>query len=193
LLKGGRYGLGGRHGPYHDLIGLEATRRLIVGQSAWTIPAMNRLLVERATHPEALEMLTAQLEVADRRWREAAFRTEGKEIGDQQAAAQARIKWHVAFPELAFPEAGEMVATRLGARDLGVVFRGKGPVGPFCTAVQSLSIPNHWLNGIDLNASPDPQEVSERDGGFSFRIQTIRFDYSNFGLRRGTDNGGAGS
>ncbi len=190
MLEGSRHGLGGQHGPYHNLIGLEATRRLIIQQPQWSIPEMNRLIVERATHPEALEALTRELEVADRRWREAAFRTEGKAIGDQQAAAQARIKWHTAFPMLTFPEAGEMVATRLSARDLAVDFPGRGPLGPFCTAVQSLSIPNHWLSGLDLNGSVDPQEVSERDGGFSFRIQTIRFDYSNLGLRRGTNDGG---
>ena len=55
LLGRGAHGLGGDKGPYDDLIAVEATRRLIVEHPVWHIPAMNRLLVERATHPEAQE------------------------------------------------------------------------------------------------------------------------------------------
>ena len=45
----GRYGY-----VYSDLRVLEATLRLIKDRSEWEIPAMNRELVERATHPDAL-------------------------------------------------------------------------------------------------------------------------------------------
>jgi CRISPR-associated endonuclease/helicase Cas3 len=193
LLQRGRHGLGGRHGPYHDVIALAATRRLILAHPTWTIPQMNRMLVERATHPEALAALTVELERSDRRWREAATRTDGRGIGDQQAAALARLNWRTAFPELAFPEAGEAVATRLGARDLGVTFAGPGPKGPFGEPVLALSIPHFWLDGIDLAQPADPHEVVERSGGFSFQIQASRYEYDNFGLRRGPSDGGTRS
>jgi CRISPR-associated endonuclease/helicase Cas3 len=190
LLNRGRHGLGGQHGPYRDLIGLEATRGLIRAHPVWMVPKMNRLLVERATHPEALEALTRDLERSDRRWREATMRAAGQGIGDQQAAAQARLNWSKPFSDLAFPDAGEAVATRLGARDLDVTFAGEGPMGPFWKRVRALSVPNHWLGGIDLAQPTDPEEVVEQSGGFTFRIQNTRYEYDNLGLRRGALDGG---
>ena len=57
------YGLGvsNRGGIYVNLLGLEATRGLIADHVTWTIPAMNRMLVERATHPEMLRELSETL------------------------------------------------------------------------------------------------------------------------------------
>ena len=48
-------GLGPHGFVYRDLRILEATRRLIDEYREWRIPKMNRMLVERATHPDALE------------------------------------------------------------------------------------------------------------------------------------------
>ena len=51
-------GLGPKGGVYEDLRILEATLRLIAERGEWEIPAMNRELVERATHPGALKVIT---------------------------------------------------------------------------------------------------------------------------------------
>ena len=61
LLNSGQYpnGLGPHGHVYEDLRILEATRRLIAESGSWTIPQDNRYLVERATHPEALENIVA--------------------------------------------------------------------------------------------------------------------------------------
>ena len=66
LAKGsGRNGLGPHGHVYEDLRVLEATRRLIVDHAKraglWRIPEMNRKLVERTTHIETLEAITAEL------------------------------------------------------------------------------------------------------------------------------------
>ena len=60
LLK---YGLGISDGGglYESVLGLEATRRLIGSHPRWTIPTMNRMLVERATHPDVLSELAETL------------------------------------------------------------------------------------------------------------------------------------
>ena len=50
-LRRAVHGLGGEYGPYHDLLAVEATRRLIVTHPIWAIPAMNRMLVERINTP----------------------------------------------------------------------------------------------------------------------------------------------
>ena len=59
LLTSGEHanGLGPRGYVYPDLRILELTRRLIAEHGEWEIPKMNRLLVERATHPEELGAL----------------------------------------------------------------------------------------------------------------------------------------
>src|SRR6185437_8149161 len=51
-------------GVYRDLSVLELTRRLVEARTQWTIPAMNRWLVESATHPEKIEALHAELGAA---------------------------------------------------------------------------------------------------------------------------------
>ena len=62
LSKGpGRNGLGPHGFVYEDLRVLEATRRLILHYPEWRIPEMNRKLVERTTHPDALKAITDEL------------------------------------------------------------------------------------------------------------------------------------
>lgn len=93
LLDRGNFGLGGTHGPYRDLVVLEATRRMAAEHGTWIIPDMNRHLVERATHPEAVDGLAACLAVADHRWQKCRQDIEGNELADAQVAAHARLPW----------------------------------------------------------------------------------------------------
>jgi CRISPR-associated endonuclease/helicase Cas3 len=57
--RNGPHGLGGL--VYGNLVSLAATRERIGGGAAWTIPSMNRELVEAATHPVTLEALKDRL------------------------------------------------------------------------------------------------------------------------------------
>ena len=54
-------GLGPNGAVYEDLRILEATRRLMEGGTVWRIPQMNRELVERSTHPDALKTIEIKL------------------------------------------------------------------------------------------------------------------------------------
>ena len=72
-------GLGSHGGVYEDLRTLEATRRLIAEHPEWRIPEMNRELVERATHPDALEEIVREL---GDEWQVHANWVEGGEIAD---------------------------------------------------------------------------------------------------------------
>ncbi|QIK42538.1 hypothetical protein G8E03_16955 (plasmid) [Pontibrevibacter nitratireducens] len=100
-------------GIYMDLAGLEATRRLIGAHPVWKIPAMNRMLVERATHPRTLEALTQQMGeswVADRQG------LEGLSLAESAAGRRLRLDRAMPFETLEFPDYDEHVATRLGAQ-----------------------------------------------------------------------------
>src|SRR5262249_30296643 len=48
-------------GIYRDLASLELTRRLVEAHPTWEIPAMNRFLLEGATHTSAIERLHQEL------------------------------------------------------------------------------------------------------------------------------------
>jgi CRISPR-associated endonuclease/helicase Cas3 len=178
-----RHGLGGSKNPYPNLIVAEATRRLIEGHAVWNIPAMNRMLVERTTHPDALKTLTRELEASDKRWRDDLLKMSGKAQGDVQAAAHARLRWDESWihPRVVFPP-DEYIATRLGARDL--IVKLPWPVGPFSRPIRSVSIPQHWLAGVDLGQDIEPTITSAADEVIRFDIQTASYQYDRFGLAR---------
>ena len=188
LLERGRHGLGGAHGPYRDLVGLEATRRLILRHPEWRIPEMNRLLVEHATHPQALELLTRELETIDPRWRDARQRIVGTGMSEVQLAQQAALPWSKRMAETIFPQ-DESLATRLGAQDLAIALP-EGLIGPFGTPIRFLSIPSFWLGNIDLGKDLVPQVDTITPGRLILRIQSEAFQYDRLGLRRGAGNGG---
>jgi len=193
FLERGRHGLGGAHGPYRDVVGLEATRRLILRHPEWRIPEMNRLLVEHATHPQALEMLTRELEVVDPRWRDARQRIVGAGMSEVQLALQAALPWSARLSDrkAIFPQ-DESLATRLGAQDLAITLPD-GLIGPFGTPIKLLSIPSFWLGGIDLGNDVEPRIDTIAQGRLTFRIQSEVFQYDRLGLRRGTGDGGGHS
>ena len=183
LLRRPGHGLGGRKNPYQNLVVVEATRRLIESRPVWDIPAMNRMLVERTTHPEALEGLTRELEADDAEWRADLLRMTGQAIGDVQAAAHARLRWDASWthPDVVFPK-DEYVATRLGAGDL--IVKLPWPIGPFGQSIRTISIPQHWLRGVDITQDTEPAAVAAADGTLRFNIQTATYEYNRFGLAR---------
>jgi CRISPR-associated endonuclease/helicase Cas3 len=192
LLHHGRHGLGGKNGPYDDLITTEATRRLVLRHPVWSIPAMNRFLVETATHPQALEELTQELEQIDPKWRDAATGTNGRKFAQIGAAATARLRVDVdwADPDIVFPK-DENFFTRLGLRDLALTFDGAGPMGPFGRRVKHLAVPDYWLRArnnkesdVDPGGDVAPRDIVESSGGFSFMLQGRSFVYTATGLDR---------
>jgi len=191
LLSSGKHGLGGKNGPYDDLIATEATRRLVLRHPVWSIPNMNRLLVETATHPEALEQLTRELEQIDPKWRISATGADGREFAQRGAAATARLRVDIAWtdPDIVFPK-DEKFFTRLGLRDLALIFDGAGPMGPFGRRVKHLAVPDYWLTGgnepnVDPLGDVTPRDIIERSSGFTFKLQGRSFVYTSTGLDRG--------
>ena len=59
---------------------------MVVEHGTWRVPGMNRYLVERVTHTEALDALTASLAVADSRWQERRQNIDGNALADAQIA-----------------------------------------------------------------------------------------------------------
>jgi CRISPR-associated endonuclease/helicase Cas3 len=189
LAERGRHGMGffGPQGnktayPYPDLLALEATRRLIAEHPAWSIPAMNRLLVESVTHPEARAALLDKLEPRAV-WAEAVAALEGRGYAYVAEARHAKLPFDLSFadPRVVFPN-DERLGSRLGARDLLVVF--DPPVaGPFGAPISQIALPDHWARGIDPTAEMTPTVLSTAEPRLLFSIQGSDFIYDCMGLQ----------
>ena len=185
LLESGRdaNGLGPHGGVYEDLRTLEATRCLIAAHPEWEIPRMNRLLVERATHPDALESLTDEL---GEDWQTHGEQIEGGEIGDGLTARGVTIKRGKSFltdnPEVLFVSSDERIRTRLGDDRIDIAF-DPPQRSPFDGSgmIEKLAVSVRWLPSGD---TPDSATPSPIDGSFEFSVGDRRFRYDRLGLRR---------
>ncbi len=173
---------------YKDLRILEATRRLIHENPEWHIPEMNRSLVERATHPDELEAITAEL---GGDWRVHANNLEGEFIADGMTAASAVVRRDKTFNEgnrdVVFGDMQQQIRTRLGDEGIEVEFVPQ-PKSPFnaSVSIEKLTIPAHLLRGQSLDAavSEEPVAPTTDADGFRFSVNDANFRYDRLGLRR---------
>ena len=179
-----RTGLGPHGFVYQDLRVLEVTRRLIDRYPTWDIPRMNRLLVEGATHPEALEAIVQ--EMGDD-WRVHTNNVMGGQLGEGLTAANAVIRRDKSFftdnHDVLFGSDEERIRTRLGDEGIEVKFDPQPPsLFDHSRSIENMTIIGHLLRGVqhDGNSvSPTMTEV-----GFTFAIGDRQFRYDRLGLRR---------
>ena len=178
-------GLGPNGYVYRSLHVLEATRRLVHEYPVWRIPEMNRELVERATHPEALDEITREL---GDEWKSHAINNAGGYIADRQQAHGNALKFDKSFLEdnraILFPSrAEENIRTRLGDDRVEITF-GPQPSSPFDPArtIERLDLPLRWLQGAEVPERVSPTAV---EPGFEFSVGIERFRYDRLGLGRG--------
>ena len=178
----------GETSVYGDVRILEATRRLIHENPEWHIPEMNRSLVESATHPTALEAITAEL---GDDWRIHANNVEGELIADTMTAGGVIVRRDKTFYEgnsdVVFGDMQQQIRTRLGDEGIEVEFVPP-PKSPFnaSVSIEKLTIPAHLLRGQSLDAavSEEPIAPTTDANGFRFSINGANFHYDRLGLRR---------
>lgn len=184
LLKRARNGLGRFRdggGVYPDLRIVEATRRLVDERPWRDLPAENRALVERATHPDALHELEVSL---GSEWQALGLAIEGDTGARRGLGHLHALPFDDAFGDVCFPDGSEKIATRLGAADLLVEFDPPRP-GPFGQDVKQLAL-RHFLAPDVSKADAIPCEVEDLPGrgGFEFTLGGGRYRYSRLGLER---------
>ena len=185
LLPGGpnRTGLGPHGYVYEDLRVLEATRRLIAEFPQWSIPRMNRQLVERATHPGELEAIVQEM---GGDWRVHANNITGGQLGEGLTAANSVIRRDKSFfndnREVLFGSDEERIRTRLGDEGIEVEF-DPSPSSPFdpSRSIGGITIPEHLLRGAIAEGKVASSPV---EGGFTFTVGDRSFRYDRLGLRR---------
>lgn len=188
LLTKGLNGLGPYDCVYQDLCILEATRRLIMdfseSKSPWRIPAMNRQLVEEATHPQALEVMTNSL---GPEWLSHANEIKGVKIADGLTASNVLVKRDKSFyqdnQKVLFGDFEAEVRTRMGNEGFEVAFAS--PVAsPFSRTdtISCLTIPAHMMRGAAVGEEPIVNHTTT--SGFEFNIGHHRFQYDRLGLAK---------
>jgi CRISPR-associated endonuclease/helicase Cas3 len=174
MARRGRHGLGR---VYEDLRGIEATWRLLETRPVWAIPAMNRLLVEHATHQEFLDGIEREFLARDPVWQRKLAAVEGEQRSETQQAGLALLDHDQPFDKLKF-DAEERVATRLGAADRLVVFAPTP--GPFGIPVTQLRIPHRMLPP-DSADSGVTSFVADHEA-VRFTLKDKKYVYNRFGL-----------
>jgi CRISPR-associated endonuclease/helicase Cas3 len=188
LLQRQRHGLGPIRmrdqpmgGVYVDLRVLEATRRLIVAQPTRSIPAENRVLVEHATHPEALNAITQELGEA---WVRFGIEYEGVLAATNTVANLHALPFDKPFDDVQFPDDEGRIGSRLGAADRIVLF--DPPLqGPFGQAVTQLAIRHHQLpRGLAPDAQASQVQALPDAAGFTFELGAAQYRYTRLGVER---------
>lgn len=163
---------------YRDLRMIEAAWRVLEDGGPWQIPADNRRLVEKATHPEVLQAI---VEAGGDRWMAHQKHIMGQDYADRLMHDLASIDRSKPFGEELFGADIDQIKTRLGQNDYRVLLPEAVP-GPFDVLIDKLSV-SAW----QLNEPPDTEEVNEVspfDGGFRFTFSGHAFRYDRFGLAR---------
>lgn len=184
MLKRARNGLGRFHdggGVYPDLRMIEATKRLIEAQPSRQIPADNRVLVEHATHLDALQAIEKEL---GSDWQKLGQAIEGDTSARKGLGHLHTLPYDDAFSDVTFPDSDQKIATRLGAADRLVAFDPPQP-GPFKQDVRQLALRHHQLpEGVSPDAVPTGIAALPDHAGFEFTLGAARFRYNRFGLER---------
>jgi hypothetical protein len=144
-----------------------------------SIPTMNRSVVERTTHPAALEAITQELGGAwtsHQRW------LQGRYYSDRMLAGLNLLDRTVPFGEAHFPpaETRRRVQSRLGEEDR-LARLDPPPAGPFGARIRTLRVPAFLAAGVP----PEAEVVAEETGSGRLRLvwgpQT--YVYDRLGLR----------
>ncbi len=167
-------------GVYPDVRVLLATQNLIAAAPTRSIPADNRLLVEQATHPNALDAIAQTLGAAGVRF---AQEYEGALAALKTTANLHTLAFEKEFGAQYFPPHND-IGTRLGAADRLLVFEGPAPIGPFGQPVQQLALRHHLVEpGLPPDTQPQATRPLEGEG-FDFSLGVRNYRYSRWGLER---------
>ena len=186
-------GLGPNGYVYRSLHVLEATLGLARDYREWRIPEMNRMLVEMATHPDALEEITREL---GDDWKVHAIRTKGEFYAEVQQGRGSVLRFDSPFLEenieekqkVLFPSGSEeRIRTRLGNDRVEIAFapQSPSPLDPART-IERLELSVRWLGGADVPKGVSPTVLEE---GFEFSVGKEGFRYDRLGLRQTQRNG----
>lgn len=177
--RGGRDGIGPER-AYENVLSVEATWRALEATPVLDVPAMNRRLVEGATHPEALAGIA---EALGGEWRTHKGTLIGRNASHRVAAATVALTWRDPWERQDWAAAdGDRATTRLGLDDRVTTLCDEVRT-PFDARVTRMIIPGWMVKDVPADAT-ETATVFERDADGSFRFETggRAFRYTRHGL-----------
>lgn len=174
---GGRLEGGALNGIYRDLVILELTWRLVSQHPIWSIPDMNRFLVEMATHRECRDQL---LDEKGDSWKRYDRQHGGAEAAEAQLARLSWLNREEPYEEQTFPNDDEQIFTRLGEEGAIISF-DNAPIGPFGYPVTKLSLPARWSKGVTAEDIKNLHVTPVKEG-FDIALGARNFSYLRSGL-----------
>lgn len=160
----------GWHGIYMDLAAVELTRRLLVAHPVWDIPAMNRFLVEGATHPDPVAALIAEKGDA---WATYMQKVTGSEAAARMFARLNLLERSQRFDKFEFKGSDERVMTRLGEEG-AILDLAPGSIGAFGDVVSRIALPARWSGGItEPEATLEAGVLTTGDKRFSYGVEGL--------------------
>lgn len=181
LLEHG-LGVSDRGGIYTNLVGIEATRRLIVNHPRWAVPTMNRTLVERGTHRQVLRELAETLGDG---WLSHLTTVRGQNAAETGVAINDALTRKEAFDQdLVFSDLDRKVRTRLGEDGPRIELPSAVP-GPFGTNVSTFNLPAHLFRR-GLPGKEDIEAARAEPAGPGTLVLTVgdhRLMYDRTGIR----------
>jgi CRISPR-associated endonuclease/helicase Cas3 len=175
---------GGMEGVYLNLPSCALTLKQVEDHLAWEIPAMNRKLVESATHDDAIEaFVTDKGPIWTAYWQQYT----GRSMADKAAATHVVLPFDEPLVDeegnpLLFLGDDQSLRTRLGAEGAIVNFSGF-PTGPFGTKISRITLPAHWSRHLN----PEEELISLtkfEKCNFSFQVGDAVFAYGSRGLEK---------
>lgn len=163
----------GWNGIYTDLAAVELTRRMIGAPGIWGIPAMNRMLVEGATHPEPVAALIAEKGPI---WSAYQQKERGTNAARGMMAQLVVLNRSGRFDRTPIPGDDETIMTRLGEEG-AIITLPEGTIGAFGKPVSRITLPAHWSKG-------NMEDEGRLEGGV-LTIGDRVFGYGVEGLRQG--------
>lgn len=165
---------------YDDLQILQATLDLVEERPVWSIPEDNRLLVERGTHPEALEQACP-----GPAWTAHRAQLLGSGMGQRRIARDSLVSWQVAFSDSLEPfprRLEEQIKTRLGEEDLRIELP-ETLTTPFRTKTSELRVRAYLFSPAQREQLLDEPEVLvvSRDP-IRITVLGLEISYDRFGI-----------
>jgi CRISPR-associated endonuclease/helicase Cas3 len=169
---------------YPSLLAIEATWRELETRSILTIPADNRVLVERGTDRTRLHSLAAEL---GDDWTIHAHAILGESIAQSGAATENALDWQKTWSEFGWADPGETIKTRLGLDDR-LVELPEPWQSPFGSRLSFIKVPG-WM--VPKDAPDKADSVVEANAErLVFRWGAGEFAYDRYGLQRCSGNFG---
>ena len=172
-------GMSENGGIYRNLLAVDQTRSLIIDHPVWQIPDMNRMLVERGTHPDVLQ---ERANVLGDTWLTHEQQTWGLAAAEDQVARRHELDRQELFDEQTFPDLDEKVRTRLG-EDGPRISLDQAVRGPFGKPVKTFNLPAFFFQQTLTKEEIEQARAEQTAGGLILHVGTQAFLYDRTGIR----------